>query len=161
MKIKYKLDKNSETSSTYNTYDGYSSNIIFDNNCHELLEGVFNFRTADSRDWDEIITDINLILSTPSGENIYNEDGSLSGGRYNIEQDNRKTTYYLRVCIAGSEVYEVDSYAYRDWFYIYSPDLDIKIPTLQILPLFEKWRDFLSSEVLEEAGEIELDIHEV
>lgn len=69
------------------------------------LEGVFNLRSEDGNDWIGIVSDIEVVLSTPSGENIYNEDGSLSSGRYNIEQDNRETSYYLRKCFKTPTTY--------------------------------------------------------
>ena len=131
------------------------------NDTERILEGVFNFRITDASDWDRIIDDIEFVICAPN-EHAYNIDGSLYGGKYNIEHW-WTDGYCLKVsydadnvitytCVdSNKEFTKIGKDITKDKF------LEAQVPTSQMLILIKKWRDFLLSGKAEQMGEIEIE----
>ncbi len=136
------------------------------NDSEHILEGIFNFRITDASDWSRIIDDVEFVMNSPN-EHAYNPDGSFYTGKYNIEHWHYDDDYHLSVSYDADNVITytcVDSN--KDFTRLTqdrkdNKELQVKIPTIQILVLIRKWRDFLLSEKTEEEGEVEIDFWEV
>lgn len=149
-------------SNTYSIYNGfYAFAEIKDS--YSVLNGVFNWRIEDAQSWTEIIEDIEQVLSTPDDENIYNSDGTLYQGKYNIEQSSDPDSYCLRVCYNTDNVISpttIYSYKEKTCLCVSDKGLQLHIPTKQILVLIKAWRSFLMSDNEAEEGWVNIDFSE-
>lgn len=152
--IKYKFIR---TSTKYEYCEIYDS--------ERILESVFNHRTEDAQSWSEVIEDIEFIISKPN-EFVYNDDGSIYEGKWGIEQYGM-AGYAMQVPYSNSDVVTPNcAYSNKDYTEILqdrkdNKNLQVRLPTSQMLILIKKWRDFLLSEKTEEEGEVEIDFLEV
>jgi hypothetical protein len=144
--------------------DGWScGTTIYDS--ERILESVFNHRIEDAQSWSEIIEDIEFIMSMPN-EYVYNADGSIYEGKYMIEQRGIGGYAMIADYSTSNVVTPNCAYSNKDYTEILqdrkdNKNLQVRLPTSQMLILIKKWRDFLLSEKTEEEGEVEIDFLEV
>jgi hypothetical protein len=148
MKVQYIFEK----SGTEQPIDGYSAHATV-GEPYPILAAMFNWRKEDATSWAEIIADIQLILKTSSGQNIYTADPNLYQGKYNIEQDEgRKRVQVSWGSYNDIQPVEIISTreitTVKDW----DAQTTFQFKTILILKLVQKWHQFLQSEKTQRKG---------